>query len=62
MPKATSKKSRQKRGGKKRTQNRGLLELLRHWSLPLFLIFLLCFSLAATFYVIFLHPPSKPLF
>jgi hypothetical protein len=36
--------------------------LLRQWCLPLFFLFLIGFSLAATFYIIFLHTPSKPIF
>ena len=36
--------------------------ILRQFSLPLFLFFLIGVSLAATFYIIFLHTPSKPLF
>ncbi len=36
--------------------------MLRQWSLPLFLLLLISFSLAATFYLVFLHTPATPLF
>ncbi len=36
--------------------------MLRRWSLPIFLLMLICVSLAATFYLIFLHTPATPLF
>jgi hypothetical protein len=51
-----------KRPRKSKTSKRSFFMLLRQWSLPLFLLFLIGFSLAATFYLIFLHTPSKPLF
>jgi len=60
--KGTRKKTVQKRKGKKKPQKRGLLALLRQWALPLFLLLLIGFSLAATFYLVFLHTPATPLF
>jgi len=51
-----------KRARKSRTEKRNFFMILRQLSLPLFLFFLIGVSLAATFYIIFLHTPSKPLF
>jgi hypothetical protein len=52
-----------KKGVKKnRARKKSFFMILRQWSLPFFLLFLIGLSLAATFYIIFLHPPSKPLF
>jgi len=60
--KGNKKKPAKKRPGKSRKQKRSLLVMLRQWSLPLFLLLLMSFSLAATFYLIFLHTPATPLF
>ena len=51
-----------KRARKSKAGKKSFFMLLRQWSLPLFLLFLIGFSLAATFYLIFLHTPTKPLF
>jgi cell division septal protein FtsQ len=60
--KGTKKKPAKKRKRKNRTPKRSFFVMLRQWSLPLFLLFLMGFSLAAAFYLIFLHTPSTPLF
>ena len=36
--------------------------LLRRWTLPLMLLLLLCFSLAASFYLVFLYIPPPPVY
>ena len=51
-----------KKARKGKTGKKGLFMVLRQWSLPLFLLILIGFSLAATFYIIFLHTPTKPIF
>jgi cell division septal protein FtsQ len=60
--KGKKKKSAKKRKRKSRKQNRSFFMMLRQWSLPLFLLLLISFSLAATFYLVFLHTPATPLF
>lgn len=60
--KGTKKKPAAKRKGKSRKQQKGLVAVLRRWALPLFLLMLIGISLAATFYLIFLHTPATPLF
>jgi len=62
VTKGVKKKAAKKRRPKSRKQKKSLFRVLRQWSLPLFLFFLVCISLAATFYIIFLHAPSQPLF
>jgi hypothetical protein len=63
MPTKGKKKKPAKRQKKKRrVQTKSFFVLLRQWSLPLFLLLLIGFSLAATFYLIFLHTPATPLF
>jgi cell division septal protein FtsQ len=63
MPtKGKKKKSAKKRKRKSRKQNRSFFMMLRQWSLPLFLLLLVTLSLAATFYLVFLHTPATPLF
>ena len=39
-----------------------IFALLRRWSLPFFLLVLVGISIAATFYIVFLHAPSTPFF
>jgi len=56
------KKPPKKRAKKSKTSKISFFTIARQWSLPLFLFLLIGFSLAATFYIIFLHTPSKPLF
>jgi hypothetical protein len=56
------KKPAKKRAKKRKTPKISFFTIVRQWSLPLFLLLLIGFSLAATFYIIFLHTPSKPLF
>jgi len=51
-----------KRAGKNKGRKQSFFMLLRQWTLPLFFLFLIGFSLAATFYIIFLHTPSSPIF
>ena len=58
----TKKPVKKKKKTKRRKQKRSFIMMLRQWALPLFLFMLICFSLAATFYLIFLHTPSTPLF
>lgn len=60
--KENKKKPVKKRKGKGRTSKRSFFSLLRQWSLPLFLLLLIGFSLAATFYLVFLHTPATPIF
>jgi len=60
--KRNKKKSVKKRKAKRETQKQGFLLMMRQWTLPLFLLLFICISLAATFYLIFLHMPSTPLF
>jgi len=60
--KRNKKKSVKKRKAKRKTQKQGFLLMIRQWTLPLFLLLFICISLAATFYLIFLHMPSTPLF
>jgi len=62
VTKGNKKKPAKKRKGKSRTHKKSFFVMLRQWSLPLFLLLLISFSLAATFYLIFLHIPSTPLF
>jgi len=56
------KKPIKKRAKKSKAKKLSFLKVFRQWSLPVFLLFLIVFSLAATFYIIFLHAPSKPIF
>jgi len=56
------KKSVKKRKAKRKTQKKDFLLMMRLWTLPLFLLLFICISLAATFYLVFLHTPSTPLF
>jgi hypothetical protein len=52
MPtKGKKKKSAKKRKKRSRKQNRSMFVMLRQWSLPLFLLLLISFTLAATFYL-----------
>jgi len=51
-----------KRAKKRKAGGKSFFILFRQWGLPLFFVFLIGFSLAATFYIIFLHTPSKPIF
>jgi cytoskeletal protein RodZ len=60
--KRNKKKPAKKRPRKKGKQKRSLPVMLRQWSLPLFLLLVMSFSLAAAFYLIFLHIPAAPLF
>jgi cell division septal protein FtsQ len=60
--KKTNKRPARKRAAKSKSRKPNLFMLLRQWSLPFFLLFLIVFSMAATFYIIFLHTPSRPLF
>jgi len=63
MPtKGKKKKSAKKRKKRSRKQNRSMFVMLRQWSLPLFLLLLISFTLAATFYLVFLHTPATSLF
>jgi hypothetical protein len=61
-PKVKTKKPAKKQKKKTRAHKKSFFVMLRQWSLPLFLLLLISFSLAATFYLIFLHTPSTPLF
>ena len=61
-PKAKKKKPAKKQKKKSGSQRKKFFAMLRQWSLPLFLLLLIGFSLAATFYLIFLHTPATPLF
>jgi hypothetical protein len=61
-PKARKKNPVKKPGRKNRKKTKSGWQLIRPWLLPLFLFLLISFSLAATFYIIFLRPASKPLF
>ncbi len=56
------KKPAKKRAAKSKANKLSVFKILRLWTLPLFLLILVGFSLAATFYIIFLHTPSMPLF
>jgi cell division septal protein FtsQ len=58
----TKKPAKKKKKKKSRKQKRSFFMILRQLSLPIFLFLLICLSLAATFYLIFLHTPSTPLF
>jgi hypothetical protein len=60
--KKNKKKPAKKRKAKRRKYKRGFWGLLRQWSLPLVLLLIISVSLAATFYLVFLHIPSPPLF
>ena len=60
--KGVKKKPAKKKRPRSKKQKKGFFMLLRQWSLPLFLFLLVCISLAATFYIVFLHTPSKPYF
>jgi len=60
--KKIKKRPAQKRTRKSKIRKKGFFMLLRQWTLPLFFLFLIGFSMAATFYIIFLHAPSKPIF
>ena len=60
--KGNKKKFVKKRKAKRKTQKKGFLLMMRQWTLPLFLLLFICISLAATFYLVFLHTPSTPLF
>jgi len=63
MPtKAKNKKTAGSRGKKNREKNKSFLIVLRKMFLPLLLLLLIFLSLAAAFYTIFLHTPTKPLF
>jgi len=53
-----AKKTRRKSKKKKQSS----WQKIRPWLMPLFLFLLISFSLAATFYIIFLRPASMPLF
>jgi hypothetical protein len=57
-----NKKPAKKRKTKRRTPKRGFWGLLRQWSLPFVLFLIISVSLAATFYLVFLHIPSTPIF
>jgi hypothetical protein len=61
-PKGKKKKPAKKQKKKTGPHKKSFFVMLRQWSLPLFLLLLISFSLAATFYLIFLHTPSTPLF
>jgi hypothetical protein len=56
------KKPAAKRKGKRGNPKKRVTVLLRQWSLPLVLLVFVCFSLAAAFYLIFLHTPATPVF
>jgi hypothetical protein len=56
------KKPAKKRPRKTKAKKVSFVKMFRQWSFPLFLLLLVGISLAATFYIIFLHTPSKPLF
>jgi hypothetical protein len=58
----SKKRSAGKRAGKNKGGKQKIFMLLRQWTLPLFFLFLIVFSMAATFYIIFLHTPSSPVF
>jgi uncharacterized membrane protein YadS len=60
--KGNKKKSVKKRKAKRKKQKNGFLLMMRQWTLPLFVLLFICISLAATFYLVFLHTPSTPLF
>jgi hypothetical protein len=47
---------------KSRREKGSFILLMRQWFLPLLLLLLVCFSLAATFYLIFLHIPATPVY
>ncbi|MDX1777070.1 MAG: hypothetical protein R3297_10845 [Desulfobulbales bacterium] len=53
-------KKRKRQSSRKR--NRSFSTLLRQWFMPLSLLLFIFFSLAATFYLVFLHTPATPLF
>jgi len=54
--------SAKKRKQGKNISGKTLSMILRRWTLPFFLLFLVGISLAAMFYIIFLHSPATPLF
>jgi uncharacterized protein involved in exopolysaccharide biosynthesis len=60
--KKNKKKPATKRKAKRKIQKRGFWGLLRQWSLPFVLLLIISVSLAATFYLVFLHIPSTPFF
>jgi len=62
VTKKNKKEPVKKRARKSKAKKRSFFMIFRQWSMPLFLLFLVGISLAATFYIIFLHTPSKPLF
>jgi len=51
-----------KRKPGKNTAGKTLSVILRRWTLPLILLFIVGISLSAMFYIIFLHSPATPLF
>jgi hypothetical protein len=51
-----------KRKGKRNKKKTSALTFFRQWSLPFCIFLLVSISLAAAFYIIFLHTPTKPLF
>jgi hypothetical protein len=60
---ATRKKkpaAKRKKGGSR--QKNKLPGSVRRWSLPLLLFLFLCFSLAATFYLVFFYIPPPPVY
>jgi len=63
MPATARKKPPAKKTRRKsRTKKQSGWQRIRPWLMPLFLFMLVSFSLAATFYIIFLRPASMPLF
>jgi hypothetical protein len=62
MTTKNKKRPAKKRARKRKAKKRSFLAVFRQWSFPLILMLLVGFSLAATFYIIFLHTPTKPLF
>ena len=56
------KKQPRKRAQKRRARNKNVFVVLRQLLFPVLLLLLVSLSLAATFYIIFLHTPPKPLF
>jgi hypothetical protein len=62
MPiKGKKRKPARKRGKKSRAKNKNLFMGLSQLLLPILLLLFVTLSLAATFYIIFLHTPAKPL-
>jgi len=55
-------RSVKKRKRKRKKNKKSLLSLLRQWFMPFFLFLIIGISLAAAFYMIFLHTPATPLF